>query len=53
LLTLLRDEELIGRARREATELVAADPALARQPALAAALRVLLDEEQAEFLEKA
>src|SRR5215472_12330618 len=53
LLTLLQDEELIGRARREATELVAADPALARQPALAAALRVLLDEEQAEFLEKA
>jgi ATP-dependent DNA helicase RecG len=53
LLTLLRDEELIGRARREATELVAADPALARQPALAAALRALLDQEQAEFLEKA
>jgi len=53
LLTLLQDEELIGRARREATELVAADPALARQPALAAALRVLLDQEQAEFLEKA
>jgi ATP-dependent DNA helicase RecG len=53
LLTLLQDEELIGRARREATELVAADPALAGQPALAAALRVLLDEEQAEFLEKA
>jgi ATP-dependent DNA helicase RecG len=53
LLTLLQDEELIGRARREATELVAADPALARQPALAAALRALLDREQAEFLEKA
>ncbi len=53
LLTLLADEELIGRARREATELVAADPVLARQPALAAALRVLLDQEQAEFLEKA
>jgi ATP-dependent DNA helicase RecG len=53
LLTLLQDEELIGRARREATELVAGDPALARQPALAAAIRVLLDQEQAEFLEKA
>jgi ATP-dependent DNA helicase RecG len=53
LLTLLKDEELIGRARREATELVDADPALARQPALASALRVLLDEEQAQYLEKA
>jgi ATP-dependent DNA helicase RecG len=53
LLTLLKDEELIGRARREATELVAADPALARQPALAAAVRVLLDQERAEYLEKA
>jgi ATP-dependent DNA helicase RecG len=53
LLTLLKDEELIGRARREATELVSADPALAGQPALASALRVLLAQERAEFLEKA
>jgi ATP-dependent DNA helicase RecG len=53
LLTLLADEELIGRARHDATELVAADPALAGQPALAAAIGVLLDQERAEFLEKA
>jgi ATP-dependent DNA helicase RecG len=53
LLTLLQDEELIGRARREATQLVSADPTLARQPALSAALRVLLDTERAEYLEKA
>jgi len=53
LLTLLADEELIGRARHDATELVAADPALAREPALATAIRVLLDQERAEFLEKA
>jgi ATP-dependent DNA helicase RecG len=53
LLTLLRDEDLIGRARREAGELVAADPALAGHPALAAALRVLLDRAQADYLEKA
>jgi len=53
LLTLLADEELIGRARHDATELVAADPALAGEPALAAAIRVLLDQERAEFLEKA
>jgi ATP-dependent DNA helicase RecG len=52
LLTLLTDEELIGRARREATELVAADPALAGYPALASAIRVLLDQERAEYLEK-
>ena len=53
LLRLLRDEELIGRARREASELVAADPALAGQPALASALRVLLAHERADYLEKA
>ncbi len=53
LLTLLDDEDLIVEARREATELVGADPALAGQPALAAAISVMLDVERAEFLEKA
>jgi ATP-dependent DNA helicase RecG len=53
MLTLLADEELIGQARQEATALVGADPALASHPALAAAITALLDEEQAEFLEKA
>jgi ATP-dependent DNA helicase RecG len=53
LLTLLRDEELIGEARQEAEELVGADPALAGQPALAAAITALLDAERAEYLEKA
>jgi len=53
LLTLLSDEELIGQARQEATALVAADPALAGHEALAAAVRALLDQERAEFLEKA
>jgi ATP-dependent DNA helicase RecG len=52
LLTLLSDEALIGQAREEATALVEADPELASQPALAAAIGSLLDEEQAEFLEK-
>ncbi|HUZ38218.1 MAG TPA: ATP-dependent DNA helicase RecG [Streptosporangiaceae bacterium] len=52
LLTLLRDEELIGQAREEATALVEADPDLTGHPALAAAIDSLLDEEQAEFLEK-
>ena len=53
MLTLLRDEELIVAARAEAQALVDADPQLAGHPALAGAIRTLLDEEQAQFLEKA
>ena len=53
MLTLLQDEELIVAARAEAQALVDADPRLAGQPALVSAIRTLLDEEQANFLEKA
>jgi ATP-dependent DNA helicase RecG len=53
MLTLLRDEELIVQARAEAQALVDGDPQLADHPALAGAIRTLLDEEQAKFLEKA
>jgi ATP-dependent DNA helicase RecG len=53
MLTLLRDEELIVQARTEAQAVVDADPRLAGHPALVSAIRVLLDEEQADFLEKA
>ncbi len=53
LLQLLRDEELIGEAREEAVALVHADPALAGEPGLAAAVRALIDAEQTSFLEKA
>ena len=53
LLTLLQDEDLIGDARKEAQHLVEADPALAGQPGLATAVRVLLEREQADYLEKA
>jgi len=53
LLQLLRDEDLIGTARDEATSLVDADPALAGEPGLAAAVRALVDAEQTTFLEKA
>ncbi|MGI9007120.1 MAG: ATP-dependent DNA helicase RecG [Streptosporangiaceae bacterium] len=53
LLTLLKDENLIGLARHEATELVGADPALAGEPALAGAISALLDTERAEYLAKA
>ncbi len=52
LLRLLDDEDLIGRAREEAVALVAGDPALASQPGLAAAVRVLVEHERAAFLEK-
>jgi ATP-dependent DNA helicase RecG len=53
LLSVIDDEDLIGVAREEATEAVDADPELAGNPALAAAIAAAFDEEQAEFLEKA
>ena len=52
LLGLLEDEELIGEARQEAIELVDADPALAGEPGLAAAIATLTDRERTTFLEK-
>ncbi|GAB3688756.1 ATP-dependent DNA helicase RecG [Actinocorallia lasiicapitis] len=52
LLTLLRDEQTIVRAREAATALVAADPELKAYPELAAELEELLGEERAEYLEK-
>ncbi|HWL38070.1 MAG TPA: ATP-dependent DNA helicase RecG [Frankiaceae bacterium] len=53
LLELLSDGELIVAAREEATALVEADPDLAGQPALRDAIAAMLDEERAEYLEKA
>ncbi|KAB2337905.1 ATP-dependent DNA helicase RecG [Actinomadura rudentiformis] len=53
LLTLQRDEEVIRHARDEATLLVEADPDLEANPGLAAELASLLDEERADYLEKA
>jgi ATP-dependent DNA helicase RecG len=52
-LTRPEDKKIIADARQEAIEMVGADPALADQPALAAAIGALLDPERAEFLEKA
>ena len=51
LLQLLKDEDLIGQARHEATEVVSADPDLARHPALREAITELLGP-QAEYLDK-
>ncbi|MFD0804175.1 helicase-related protein, partial [Streptomonospora algeriensis] len=52
MLTLLRDEELIGRAREEAARYIDDDPGLAGHPPLAEALDALLTEDRAEYLEK-
>jgi ATP-dependent DNA helicase RecG len=53
LLSLLRDEELITAARTEAGDIVAADPTLVEHPLLAAQVAALVNEDQAEYLEKA
>jgi ATP-dependent DNA helicase RecG len=52
LLSVLRDEDLIGLARTEAITLVEADPGLDSHPALALAVNELLGPDQADFLEK-
>lgn len=51
-LSLLRDEEIILKARDDATALVAADPVLADHPELLAAVNERVDAEQAAFLER-
>ena len=51
LLSVLRDEDVIERARAAATQHLATDPELAASPALAEATRRLEDSEQAEYLE--
>ena len=51
LLSVLRDEDVIERARAAATQHLASDPDLAASPALAEATRRLEDSEQAEYLE--
>ena len=52
LLSLLRDEKLIGEAREDAIRLLDADPELTEHPALAASIDALVDAERAEYLEK-
>ena len=53
LLQLLRDADVILAAREEAVRLVDSDPTLGGHPALAQAVRDLVDEERAGYLEKA
>ena len=53
LLSLLEDEELIARARTEATALLATERGLADHPGLAMEVAALATDERAEYLEKA
>src|SRR5690606_28136651 len=53
LLSLLRDADLIADARAEAERLLDEDPELERHPDLAEVVTTLVDEERAEYLEKA
>jgi ATP-dependent DNA helicase RecG len=52
LLSVVRDEAVIADARDAAAQIIADDPDLTGQPALAAAVRELESTEQAEFLER-
>ena len=50
LLSVLRDEDLIGKAREAATEIVERDPALTENPALARAVSALTESDRADYL---
>lgn len=52
LLRVLEHEDVIARARQDAQRIVAADPALAGQPQLAAAIDEYLNPEKEAFLER-
>jgi len=52
MLSLLRDEDVIAKARSEAQALIASDPELSGHPGLAAMLAELVDDERAEYLDK-
>ena len=52
LLSVLRDGDVIEAARTAADGVVAADPLLDRHPGLAAEVKRMLSDEQADYLEK-
>ena len=52
MLAVVRDVDVIERARQAATALVADDPSLGAHHALATAIDALLSDDQADFLEK-
>jgi ATP-dependent DNA helicase RecG len=53
MLSLLRDEDVIAEARVVAQQVVDADPDLSTHPGLALLVAGLLDDDRAEYLEKA
>ena len=53
LLRVVRDAALIEKARGDARDIIAHDPALHENPALASAIRTWLEPEREEFLERA
>jgi len=53
LLEVVRDEDVIARARAAAVSIVEADPTLVTAPGLLSAIHALVPEEQADFMEKA
>ncbi len=53
LLEVVRDEDVIVRARAAALAIVATDPSLASAPGLLSAIHALVPDEQADFMEKA
>ncbi len=52
LLRVLEHEDIIARARQDAQRIVAADPSLGQEPALAAAIDEYLNPEKEAFLER-
>lgn len=52
MLSVLRDEELIERARKDATEIVEKDPGLEFHPALKLEIEMYLNEKNGAFLER-
>lgn len=53
MLKVIRDVQIIQEAREDATAVVAADPDLAEHPALDDAVRAVLAEQEADYLDKA
>jgi ATP-dependent DNA helicase RecG len=52
MLSLLRDVDVIEKARDEARDIVGTDPTLAAFPGIAGMVSELVDDERAEYLEK-
>ncbi len=52
LVSVLRNEDLLEKAREAASSLVAEDPSLAQYPALARAVKSLVDDAQASYVSK-